>query len=268
MVREDEVLVAAGGGVASEDAVDSAGTLGVDCGNDREEVLVFVVVGFGGGDCFVEGVEDGWVVRAEGEFGDHVREVESCASQSDVKERTSDMGRRTAVIQMRCKFLIPMPPGRDMEITLHLIPLETPINPTRIRLLTPPHPRTLRKLLPRIPPHLPKHMVHMRILLLRLQPVIILLTQRLINTRPAIPLIHPQLPACIFPLQQLASENAVARRVLDVHAQRVAGHFDDHVEVELEFVRNALFDAKVVVFSAFEPGAQFGEGEDGADGED
>lgn len=48
----------------------------VDCGDDVEEVLEFVVVGFGGCDCFIEGVEEGWVVRAEREFGDHVGEVE------------------------------------------------------------------------------------------------------------------------------------------------------------------------------------------------
>lgn len=53
-----------------------AGGFGVNGWYDGEEVLVFVVVGFSGGDGFVEGVEDGWVVRAEGEFGDHVGEVE------------------------------------------------------------------------------------------------------------------------------------------------------------------------------------------------
>lgn len=130
MVREDEVLVAAGGWVTSEDAVGGTGTFGVDGWDDGEEVLVFVVVGFGGGDGFVEGVEDGWVVRAEGEFGDHVREVEGCASQSDVKTRISCGGRRTAMIQMWRKLLIPMSSGRDMKIALYLITLQAPINPT------------------------------------------------------------------------------------------------------------------------------------------
>lgn len=55
---------------------------------------------------------------------------------------------------------------------------------------------------------------------------------------------------------------------MDVDAQDVAGHLHDHVEVDLEFVRDALFDAELVVLSAFKPGAEFGEGEDGADGED
>ena len=82
LVREDEV---AGGAVrvgrgrrqGAESCVDGAGALGVDRRYDGEEVLVFVVVGFGRRDGFVEGVEDGWVVRAEGKFVDYVREVES-----------------------------------------------------------------------------------------------------------------------------------------------------------------------------------------------
>lgn len=81
LVREDEVAVGAvgvGGGwwEGAEGCVDGAGALGVDCGHDGEEVLVFVVVGFGGRDGFVERVEDGWVVWAEGEFVDDVCEVE------------------------------------------------------------------------------------------------------------------------------------------------------------------------------------------------
>lgn len=55
---------------------DSVIALSVDCGNDVEEVLKFIVVNFGGCHCFVERVEKGWVVRAEGEFGYHVGEVE------------------------------------------------------------------------------------------------------------------------------------------------------------------------------------------------
>lgn len=52
--------------------------LRVDCGDDGEEVLVLVVVGFCGCDGLVEGVEEGWVVGSEGEFGYHVGEVECC----------------------------------------------------------------------------------------------------------------------------------------------------------------------------------------------
>lgn len=49
---------------------------GVDCGHDGEVVLVFVEVGGCRGVGFVEGVEEGGVEGAEGEFVDDVGEVE------------------------------------------------------------------------------------------------------------------------------------------------------------------------------------------------
>lgn len=52
------------------------GVNGVDGGNDREEVLEFVEVVRCGGYGTVEGVDEGGVEGAEGEFGDYVREVE------------------------------------------------------------------------------------------------------------------------------------------------------------------------------------------------
>lgn len=78
LVREDEVPVPVGSdeirvvGVG----IEGAGTLRVEGGDDGEEVLVLVVVGFSGGDGFIERVEESRVVGAEGEFGDHVGEVE------------------------------------------------------------------------------------------------------------------------------------------------------------------------------------------------
>lgn len=83
LVREDDVLVPAhglqyGGGVGVVFVDDAPFPLGVDGGDDRDEVLVFVVVVFGRGDGLVERVQEGWVVRAEGQFGDHVGEVECC----------------------------------------------------------------------------------------------------------------------------------------------------------------------------------------------
>ena len=110
----------------------------------------------------------------------------------------------TAMIQMRRKLRIPMSSGRDVKIPLHLIPLQTSINPARIRLLPPPQLRPLSKLLARIPPHLPEHMADMRILLLRLDPPTLLLAQRLIHRirpTPTIALIHPQIPTRILLLE-------------------------------------------------------------------
>lgn len=81
LVGEDEVLVVAVGELRGRGVgvgVESAVALGVDGWDDGEEVLVLVVVGFGGGDGLIEGVEEGRIVRTEGEFGDHVGEVEDC----------------------------------------------------------------------------------------------------------------------------------------------------------------------------------------------
>lgn len=56
--------------------VDGVVALGVDCGNDVEEVLEFVVVLFGRGHCHVQWVEERWIVRTKGEFSYHVSKVE------------------------------------------------------------------------------------------------------------------------------------------------------------------------------------------------
>lgn len=55
---------------------------------------------------------------------------------------------------------------------------------------------------------------------------------------------------------------------MDVDVEGVAGHFDDGVEVELQVVRDALFDAEVVRLGAFEPGAELCQGKERAHGED
>lgn len=114
----------------------------------------------------------------------------------------------TRMIQMRRHLLIPVSTRRDMKVPLHLIPLQTPVNPTRVRALPPAHPRPLRKLAPRIPPHFTQDMMHMRILLLRTQPVLVLMAKRLVLMCPAISLVvaflHPQGPACILAFEQVA----------------------------------------------------------------
>lgn len=107
----------------------------------------------------------------------------------------------------------------------------------------------------------------MRVLLLLGETVGVLMTEGLILAGAVVALIHPQLPAGVFLLEELAGENAVSGGVLDVDVEGLAGHLDNDVQVQLEIVRHALFDAEVVVLGAFEPGAEFGEGEDGADEE-
>lgn len=155
---------------------------------------------------------------------------------------------------------------RDMEIPLHLIPFQTPINPTSIRLLAPAHPRALSKLPPRVAPYLAHDMVHMCVLLLRAQPISLLMAERLVLVRSVVALLHPQVPGGLFALEQFAGEDAVACSILDVDAERVAGHVDDYVKVKLELVRDALFHTEVVLLCAAPPCFELVEAEEGADG--
>ncbi len=56
-----------------------------------------------------------------------------------------ESSRRTMVIQMLPHFHIPMPSGGNVEISLHLVPLQTPIHPTALKRLPPLPSRRLLK---------------------------------------------------------------------------------------------------------------------------
>lgn len=49
----------------------------------------------------------------------------------------------------------------------------------------------------------------------------------------AVALVHPELPAGALALEQVAGEDAVARGILDVDVEGVAGHADNEVKVQL-----------------------------------
>jgi len=65
-----------GARVLLEGGGEDGGVGRVDCGDDGEVVLEFEEVGWGRGDGVVEGVREGGVVGAEGEFVDGVGKVE------------------------------------------------------------------------------------------------------------------------------------------------------------------------------------------------
>lgn len=65
--------------------------------------------------------------------------------------------------------------------------------------------------------------------------------------------------------EHVARENAVHGCVLHVHVKVFATHCDNDVEVELQFVTNATFDAEVVGFSPCPPGAELGYGKESAE---
>ena len=98
----------------------------------------------------------------------------------------------------------------------------------------------------------------MRILFLLLRQILPLPLQR----------IHPLNP--LSPVrgvlgQHVAREDAVARGVLHVDVQVRTEHRDYDVEVYLQFVGDAFFDAEEVRFVPGVPAPELGEGEDGAD---
>jgi len=196
-----------------------------------------------------------------GAFGSEESRVDPNAEDSSPIAGGKGERKRTIMSQMLPKLHVPMPPRRDMKIPLHLIPLQTPKNPTAIRLDPPPHPRRLLKLPPPLP-HLPQHMSHMRILLLQILPPSLIL---------AIPApmhflgIHPHRPGRGVFAQHVPGEDTVARGVLHVDVQVGASHVHDGVEVDLQRVRDALFDTELLRFAAGVPAAELRDGEEGGE---
>jgi hypothetical protein len=95
-----------------------------------------------------------------------------------------------------------------MEITLHLIPLKTPINPASIRHIAATHPRTLRELPPGIMADFTEDMADMGVGLLFLEPVTFLMGEGLVFVGAGVgfvvALCHPQVPVCVVAFEELA----------------------------------------------------------------
>lgn len=174
-----------------------------------------------------------------------------------IRDRRGDGIVLTAMVQVVAEIHIPVSSRRDMEVSLDLIPFQTPIYPTRILYISPPHPRGLGELPPRIAPMLTQQMSHMLIFFLRIFPPDMLRIQRLVLLH-AIPdlsvhFIVPKLPAGRFLGEQLTGQDPVAHGILDVHPQRITRHRNHHVHVELQFLRNTLLHAEVVILLPAEP---------------
>lgn len=124
--------------------------------------------------------------------------------------------------EMLPQFLIPMPSRRNVHIPQDLIPLETPVDPTRISRHTLPQLRALGELPSRVIPDMRNDVLRMHILLLRHQPLRILGIERLVlkHSRGDLPveLLVPHLPVGRVFGKQHPRHDVVARRVLDVNA--------------------------------------------------
>ena len=164
--------------------------------------------------------------------------------------------RHTGVIQMLAHLHIAMPPRRDMKVPLHLIPLQTPVNPTTRPRHASPQPRRFLK--SSLLPPMSQHMPHMRILLLFLRQVDTLSLQRI---RP----LNPLFPIRSVPGQHLAGEYAIAGGILYIDVQVGTEHRDYDVEVDLQLVGDAFLDAEEMGFVTGIPAAELSEGQHRAD---
>ena len=81
--------------------------------------------------------------------------------------RVRKEGARTLMAQMLPKLHVSVPARCDVEIALHLVPLQTPVHAARISLRSSSHPRSLLIVPPRLP-YLPQYVRHMRVFLLHI----------------------------------------------------------------------------------------------------
>lgn len=158
------------------------------------------------------------------------------------------------MIQVVSKFHVPMSSRRDMEISLHFVPLQAAKDPA----CAPATTGGLLELL--LPFGFAQDMPDMRITLhLLLEQHGVLLKQ--MHSAG----VDPVAPVRGVFAQHIAREDAVARSVLHVDVEVGAGHGDDDIQINLQVVRYAFFDGEEVRFMSTVPTAELGEGEAGGD---
>ena len=147
------------------------------------------------------------------------------------------------MIQMLPEFHIAMSSCGDMEITLHLVSVQTSKNPATVNRSL--HSWRLWELLPlarstQLIMHIPQ----------LLPPGFsILADSQRMHALGALPL----LPARWVLAQHLASERPVARRILHIDVQISAAHGDYDVDVDLHVMRDTFFDGEGLRRCAGEP---------------
>lgn len=202
----------------------------VDGGYDGEVVLKLVKVPVGAGHDTVEGVNEFWVVLAETQFIDHVREIEA-----------------TMVDVLPC-IPVPVSLRGDVEIALHPIHVHTPIDSAAVPV-------------PALGPHslaelaLPRLLQHLIDMVLATADLDKSMGTRIIEG------------GRVF-LEEVPGENAVGGGILDIDMESFAVHGDGDVEVDLHFVADARLDEEVLFFMAREMRGEFVVGEPDAGSEE
>lgn len=246
-----------GGGVQrAGSGADAA--LGEDGGHDGEVVLVAHEMHVGGVARLVERIEEVGIVRAKRELVDMVAEVERL------------------VVQMRlhAKLHVPVPSGRDVEITLDLVPLQGAVDAAAVDGRALGQLGRLLELAAFVLAHVAQHVADVRVLLLGALALLVPLVQARVHAglhlaqAEQFARVEPEFEICVFSREQVARHDAVHGRVLHVDVQIAARHRDHNVQVQLEFVAHAALDAEVVRLAAGPPAAQLREGQAQAQDDD
>lgn len=172
------------------------------------------------------------------------------------------------MIQMLHPVAIAVPARRDVKVALHLIAFQTTENPASVRLFAPAHSGSFGELASWVATDFTNDMVDMGIFFLGAESIGFLVVQGLVLVGAVIPLVHPQFPRGIFALEEVAGEDAVTRGVLNVDTECVAWHVDHNIQIQLQFVRDTLLHAELVVFRAAPPCFQLVEAQQGTDCQD
>lgn len=217
--------------------------LGEDGRHDAQVVLVPHEVRLGRVRRLVQRVQQVRVVRAERQLVDVVREVELPVVQ----------------VLVRPELHVPVPARRDVEVALHLVALQRPVDPAAVHRLVAREPWRLGEFLALVLSHVAQHVADVRVFLFRLlafpvpavQPLVdalLLLAQAEHSAR-----IHPRLEVGVFLGEQVARHDPVHRCVLHVDVKVLTRHGHHDVQVELQFMTDTSLHAEVVCFAARPP---------------
>lgn len=157
------------------------------------------------------------------------------------------------MFQVLAKLHISVSSSSDVKVALHLVAVQTAEYPARIR--GSPDPRCLGELLLLL---LVQVVVHLQVVHLPLlaNTLLVQLVHALLGV-----LARPLRPAGRVLSQQVASEGAITRGILHVHVQVGAAHGDNDIEIDLHFVRDALFDGEGLSRCSGEPARGFSPGQ-------
>jgi hypothetical protein len=172
---------------------------------------------------------------------------------------------------LRKHLLISMASSSDMEISLHLVDLQTAEKSTAITTRLPPlQLRRLRKLRSSAS-SMSNNIMHM----LLSKPLLMIMEPLARNNPPLrifpkpmhTPSINPLPPIRRVLFQHIAREDPIPSSILHIDVDIVALHRNDDVKVDLQVMAYAFFYREGVGFVASPPACEFGEDEKEGDAE-